>query len=191
MSGLSVFVDANQRPAGERVNWQDRRVLIGTEFPIIVDPDLEDILSDDLAFERLMRDILKKDQAEEGRDGPRPNLDWDKGIQSWRELTGQDFTGLPFHQAFRVLAHSSNGKPHTIRQIANKTGVTKTRVHRLLAGTEEPDPEVIRSVAYAYGKKPQFFAEYRCQVIIDHLRTILEQNPEYSANVYRKVGLPA
>lgn len=184
---LLVFIEANERPAGERVNWQERRVLIGREYPIILNPDLDGVFADDLAFERLMRDILKKDQAEEGRDGPRPNLDWDKGIQSWRELTGQDFTGLPFHQAFRVLAHGTNGKPHTIRQIANKTGVPKSRVHRLLAGVEEPDLATIVAVAAAYGKKPQFFAEYRCQVIIDHLRVVLEQNPEYSANVYRKV----
>lgn len=172
---------------GKRVDWQERRGLIRTEFPEAVEPDWGDVLNDDAAFERMMRDILKFAQAEQGRDGPRPNLDWDKGMQTWREITGQDFTGLPFQQAFREIARDRSGREHSLSHISNKTGISRSRVHRLITGREAPDMQVMALIAGGYGKKPQFFAEYRAEIIAQRVISILARNPEYSAVVYRKV----
>lgn len=186
---LTLFADANATVVPpRRVNWPERRALIERTYPDALSPDLEAIIADDVQFERMMRDILKYAQAEAGRDGPRPNLDWDKGMASWRQITGQDFTGLPFAVAFREIARDRQGRPHALSLIASKTGISRSRVHRLINGAEDPDVEVMVAVAGAYGKKPQFFNEYRALVIAKHVTAALAANPEYSAAVYRKVA---
>lgn len=185
MTDLAVFADRNS--PGKRVNWDERRALLIEQFPAAGDQDWSEIAAMDSAFERMLQDILKYDQREQGRDGPRPNLDWEKGIQSWRQITGQDYTGLAFPQAFRVVARDRSGRAHSLSTIARKTGISRSRVHRLINGHEEPDLQSIALVAAAYGKKPSFFAEYRAEIIARRLITILAANPEYSVSVYRKV----
>lgn len=185
MTDLSVFADRNV--PGKRVNWDERRTLVVDQFPATGQPDWDDLTSEDVAFERMLQDILKYDQAEEGRSGPRPNLDWEKGIRSWRQITGQDYTGLPFPQAFRAVARDRSGRAHSLTTIAHKTGISRSRVHRLINGHEQPDLQSIALVASAYGKKPSFFAEYRAEVIARRLVAILAENPEFSVSVYRKV----
>lgn len=185
MTDLSVFEAENDAAGSRRVNWNEREVLVHREFPESVEPPWEDTL-DDATLERVLQDILKHEQQEPGRDGPLPNLDWDKGIQSWRELTGQDFTGLPFWQAFRLLAYDISG-PQSMSVIARKTGLSRPRVHRLITGEVTPGLDAILAVAAAYKKKPGFFAEYRAQVIAKHISVVLTDNPEFSANMYRRV----
>jgi transcriptional regulator with XRE-family HTH domain len=183
--------------AGKRSSWQNREPLIYEHFPAAVEPSWSETLGDDWACERIIRDLLKHDQQEKGAYGPLPNLDVDKGMQSWRELTGQDYTSLSFHEAFRFLASDTDGKRHTLRQIAHKTGISRSRVHRLLehrAGLdehhpepEEPTVEDMVAVAKAYGKKPGYFVEYRARIIAEHFVLLFVANPEFSATVYRKV----
>lgn len=185
MTDLAVFVERNV--PGKRVNWDERRELVVEHFPAAGEQDWRELANADSSFERMLQDILKFDQAEEGRSGPRPNLDWEKGIRSWRQITGQDYTGLPFPQAFRAVARDRSGRAHSLSTIANKTGISRSRVHRLINGHEEPDMQSIALVATAYGKKPSFFVEYRAEIIARRLITVLSQNPEYSVSVYRKV----
>lgn len=188
MTDLAVFQERNV--PGKRVNWDERRPLIAEQFPSTEEQNWPEITGDDIAFERVIQDILKYDQREQGRDGPRPNLDWDKGIRSWRQITGQDYTGLPFHQAFRAVARDRAGRAHSLTTIARKTGISRTRVHLLINGQQEPDLQSIALVAQAYGKKPSFFAEYRAEIIARRLVAVLAANPEYSVSVYRKVVNP-
>lgn len=185
MTALDTFAAHNE--PGKRVVWDDRRVIVNEHFPSTAEKDWPELAGDDEAFERMLQDILKVDQAETGRSGPRPNLDWDKGIRSWRQITGQDYTGLPFHQAFRAVARDRSGRVHSMTTIANKTGISRSRVHRLINGAEEPDLQAIALVAQAYGKKPSFFAEHRAEIIARRVIAVLAQNPEYSVSVYRKV----
>lgn len=193
---LTVFEQV-AHPDGKRSSWAERLPLIHERFPETRQPPWADTLDDDFTLERVIRDLLKQDQQEPGRNGKLPNLDLDKGQQSWRELTGQDFTGLPFHEAFRLLAKHRDGSVHSLTLIARKTGISRSKVHRLLEyraavdaahpDPEEPDLDVMRRVAEAYGKKPGYFREYRAQIIAQHLVGVLAANPEFSANVFRKV----
>jgi DNA-binding phage protein len=185
MTDITVFRERNI--PGKRVNWDERRSLIIKHFPATDEQNWPELTGADSSFERVLQDILKYDQREQGRDGPRPNLDWEKGIRSWRQITGQDYTGLPFPQAFRAVARDRSGRPHSMTTIARNTGISRSRVHRLINGQEEPDLQSIALVASAYGKKPSFFAEYRAEIIARRLIAILADNPEYSVSVYRKV----
>lgn len=185
MTDLAVFHEQNI--PGRRVNWDERRQLVVEQFPAADEQDWAEIAAVDTAFERMLQDILKYDQREQGRDGPRPNLDWDKGIRSWRQITGQDYTGLPFPQAFRAVARDRSGRAHSLSTIAHKTGISRSRVHRLINGHEEPDLQSMALVAAAYGKKPSYFVEYRAEIIARRLVAVLVANPEYSVSAYRKV----
>lgn len=185
---LAPFADRNT--PGQQVNWDERRALVNDRFPSTAERNWPELAGDDTNFERVLQDILKFDQAEKGRSGPRPNLDWDKGIRSWKQITGQDYTGLPFPQAFRAVARDTSGRAHSLTTIAHKTGISRSRVHRLINGQEEPDLQSIALVANAYGKKPAFFAEYRAEIIARRLIAVLAANPEYSVSVYRKVIRP-
>lgn len=186
MTDIAAF--ASRNVPGKRVNWEERRSLIVQHFPSTEQRDWPELTGTDSAFERVLQDILKYDQREQGREGPRPNLDWEKGIRSWKQITGQDYTGLPFPQAFRAVARDKAGRPHSMTTIARNTGISRSRVHRLINGQEAPDLQCIALVAAAYGKKPSFFAEYRAEIIARRLIAILAENPEFSVSVYRKVA---
>lgn len=185
MTDLEVFAERNV--PGQRVNWDERRALVLEHFPAAGEQDWPELTGQDPAFERVLQDILKYDQREQGRDGPRPNLEWEKGIRSWKQITGQDYTGLPFPEAVRAVARDTSGRSHSLTTIARKTGISRSRVHRLLTAEETPDLQSIALFAAAYGKKPSFFAEYRSEIIARRLIAILAANPEYSVSVYRKV----
>ena len=184
MGDLSPFIEDNERwrNAKRKVPWEDRREMIDEHFPNVRDADWNVVLRDDAIFGRLLRDILKIDQIEPERKGPRPSLDYDRGMQSWRELTGQDFSELPFAQAFRVLTRG-----HSTRVIARRTAISPTRVHRLLHGEDKPTIEDYRLIAGAYNKKPAFFAEYRAEYILSAMAARLEDQHEMTIAIYRKL----
>lgn len=190
MTDISLFAEANAQTTG-RVDWRERERLVVQVFPETESPPWEDTLADDATLERVLEDLLKHEQLVHdrtaGRTGPPRGLDWDRGMQSWKQLTGQDYTSLLFHDALRLLARDSDGRAHSVRAIAHKTGIARACVDRLIRGIDEPSLEVLEQVARAYGKKPGFFAEWRAHIISRHLVSMLATNPEYSAVVYRKV----
>jgi hypothetical protein len=181
---LTVFTDDNDRWRNQRkrVPWEERAELIREHFPAVTNPEWNAILRDPDVLARLLRDILKIDQIEPGRAGPRPGLDFDRGMQSWKEFTGQDYCELPFAQAFRLIAYGQS-----IRQIAHKTGVARSRVDRLLRGEDLPTIGDLRVIASAYNKKPAFFAEYRVEYIIAAISARLSTERDMSAAIYARL----
>lgn len=178
---LSFFDEDNAywRQQRKRVPWDQRLKLIEQQFPGAIDPDWNVILRDPDVLGRLLRDILKVDQIEPGRAGPRPNLDYERGMRTWREITGSDFSELPFGQALRVL---SRGQSYTA--IARKTKLSRSRVYRLIQGWEQPTVDDLRACASAYGKKPAFFAEYRAEFIMASIAARLAKETEMTIAVY-------
>lgn len=181
---LSEFVEDNKkwRNQRRRIPWDERIKLIDHQFPGITDVDWNIVLKDPDILGRLLKDILKVDQIEPGRAGPRPNLDYERGMQTWREITGQDYCELPFTQALRVLS-----KGQAVRVVARKANVTKTRMDRLMRGVDRPTADDMRSIAAAYGKKAAFFAEYRAEYIMASIATRLAQEPEMTIAIYTKL----
>lgn len=180
---LAPFTEDNAkwRSKRRRVPWQHRVEQIEEQFPS-VKSDWNVILRDDDVFGRLLRDILKIDQIDPGRAGPRPNLDYDRGMQSWRELTGEDFCQLPFPRAFKAITYKQS-----LTQVARKTGISRSRVDRLLKEQDRPTVDDMRQIAKAYGKKPAFFAEYRTEYIIASMVARLEYEYELTVTIYKKL----
>lgn len=181
---LTVFDVDNSywRSLKKRVPWEDRLKLIDDEFPGVLDVDLNMFLRDPNLFARVMKDILKVDQIEPGRAGPRPNLDYDRGLQTWKEMTGQDHTHEPFPVALKGLAAGDS-----FTTIARKTFISRSRVYKLWQGLIHPKAADLRVIAEAYGKKPAFFAEYRNEFILASIAARLATDPEMAIVLYLKL----
>lgn len=181
---LSIFIADNERwrSAKHRVPWKHRVELIKEEFPHVADRDWHGILKDEDVLGRILKDILKVDQMEPGRAGPRPNLDYERGLQTWKEMTGQDYSESPFCESFHWLIR---GQSRTT--VARKTNLSRTKVHRLLVGTEQPTIDELRVIAEAYGKKPAFFVEYRAEYIMAAVAMELHKRTEMAAHLYTKL----
>lgn len=181
---LSPFVADNQkwRNQRKRIPWEERIKLIEQQFPGVCEADWNIILKDPDTLGRLLKDILKVDQIEPGRAGPRPNLNYERGMQTWREITGQDYCELPFIDALRVLTRGQ-----AVRVVARKANVTKTRMDRLMRGIDHPSADDLRAIATAYGKRPAFFAEYRREFVTAAIIARLSDEPEMTTAIYVKL----
>src|SRR6059058_5827948 len=171
----------NWKALGKRVPWDKRLQMIYEEFPTAREPDWAAIFKDPDVFARVLKDVLKVDQLEVGRTGPRPNLDRERGMRSWQEIGG-DYSELPFVDAFRILTRDNSQ-----RTIARKTGLSKTRIVRLARGEDRPNMDDLRVIADAYKKKPAYFVEYRAEYILAAIAVRLDGEHELTAALYRKL----
>lgn len=176
---LAIFREAN----GRKTAMEERVRLIQAEFPSVAELDWKRAFDHDIdLFGRIVRDILKIDQTVPGRPGPRPEPDPERAMASLRQLMGQDYTHLPFCEAFTILA---DGRSY--RQLARKVDMSVMTVHRLRAGQLDPTMIQMSQVADAFGKHGSFFAEYRALVIAGAIVYRLERSPESSIGIYRRL----
>jgi transcriptional regulator with XRE-family HTH domain len=181
---LSPFTEDNARwrERKKRVPWDERIKLIGEQFPTVRDADWDAILRDPDVLARVLKDILKVDQIEAGRAGPRPNLDVERGMRTWREMTVGDYSECPFPRAFSILVRNNS-----VRTVARKTSISKSRVVRLLKGQDHPTIEDLRGIAAAYQKKPAYFVEYRAEYIMAAIANRLADEHEMTVALYKKL----
>lgn len=176
VADLSVF--------DQKMTWEQRRKLISERFPALDTFDWEAAFKDDVyLLARMLRDILKLDVAEPGRPGPRPAIDYDIGMKKLRQLLGDDFSISPFHQAFTILIGT-----RSMSSIANRTGLSRSQVHRLRRGDVVPTREEMAKVAEAFDKHPSDFVEYRADVVVGALREKMLGSPESTIGFHRKVS---
>lgn len=179
---LSVFRELNER--GKRVPWAERVKVIRQQFPSVENLDWNRALERDVdLFGRIIRDIIKLDQAEPGRDGPRRQVDPAKGREALRRLAGQDYSELPFAESVRVLSRGMS-----LRPLARKTGLSPMTLSRLLRGDKEPDVHEMHAIAEAFKKHPSYFVEYRVGFITAAMASKLASAPEASIGIYRKLA---
>lgn len=179
MSGLSGFEQATK----EDLPWDKRAAMITSQFSSVENLKWRKAFESDIdLFARLVKDILKLDQAQPGRPGPRPALDYEQGVARLRQYMGQDYSLDVFPRTLKDLANGSS-----IRAIARKTGLSKNHVHRLMTGDLEPDAYAMSCVADAYGKHPSYFVEYRALWVANAIVNRLADNPESSIALYRKL----
>lgn len=184
-SRVEAFLDAVQTAAhkkGRRLVWTERVELIYQHFPKCRDADWNVVLSDLDSLGEVVRDILRLEQAEPGKSGPRPAPQVGQGMKSIRQWTGQDHSVLPFHEAFAILAQG-----YSMSHLARKTTLSRSQVHRLLRAEAQPTPHELSSVAQAFGKEPSYFIEFRTAYIMAALGARLEQAPEATIAIFRKI----
>lgn len=176
---LSRFENATQ----DRIPWEKRAQIILNQFDSVSKLSWRKAFRSDIdLFGRLVKDVLKLDQAQPGRPGPRPALDYDQGVARLRQYMGTDYAVEPFRDAYRHLA---NGR--SIRAMARKTGLSKNHVHRLTTGELEPDAYALREIAKAFDKSPSYFAEWRAMWVANAIVDRLVDNPEASIAIYRRL----
>lgn len=179
---LSAFRDGEGNPITLEKDERDRR--INENFPSASNLDWGAALSRDTdLFARIMRDIIKLDQREPGKSGPRPNtLDFEKGLATFRTLMGEDFTTLPFRESFAVLARG-----YSLTHLARKVHLSRPKVHRFLRGEVQPTEYDLRAIADGFNKHPSYFVEYRRAYIIQALEDALLKEPESTIAYYQKM----
>lgn len=180
---LAVFVELNAK-GKKKAPWQERVALVNEVFPSFVRLDWHKAFAQDVElWGEFIEDILKLDQAEPGRSGPRPNLDRGPALARLREYMGDDYSEQPFPDALLVLAGSNN----SVRAIAYKTGLLRSFVHRLLVGERVVDMVTVERIAKAYKKDPGYFLEYRVACVLAALGDRLVISPETTVGLYRRL----
>lgn len=175
----------SERVEGKK-NPKERQRLITEQFPSVRDLDWGKAFDNDIdLFGRIIRDILKVEQPQSGRPGPRLALDYDDGIKRLNQIMGEDYTTEPFVLAFERLVGN-----RSIRQLASKTGLDRNTVFRLLKGKRYPDPYLMETIAKAFSKHPSYFLEYRLHFISGALEGKMKTAPESTINIYRKITRP-
>jgi hypothetical protein len=174
--------NAHWKALRKRVPWDKRLEMIEEEFPGTSTAGWAQILKDPDVLARVLKDILKVDQIEVGRAGPRPNLDVERGMRTWFEMSVGDYSELPFVESFKVLVRGNSQ-----RTIARKTSISKTRIVRLQQGIDRPDAETLRVIAEAYQKRPAYFVEYRAEYILAAVAARLHDEHELTVALYRKL----
>lgn len=178
----SPDLDVFRKASEEKMPWTKRVELIKQQFPSTVRLDWNEVFRQDPAvLGRIINDILKADQAEPGRPGKRPALDVAAAEERWRQMSGEDYTMLPFDRAFTILKGD-----RSIRHVAHKVGLDKTLVWGLLNGDKRPNPEIMEKVAAGFKKHPSYFLEYRIDYILGVLFHKLQSSPESTVVFFKK-----
>lgn len=156
---------------------------IRAQYPAISNLEWERAFREDNElYGRVWNDILKFDQAGEGRPGPRPALDKAVARLRYLQLTDDDFTFLVFHEA---LGHLARGM--SIRKLSDFTGLDTTLIYRLLKGKKEPDAYEMEIIATAFGRRPSYFLEYRIGYVLAMVHAHMKKYPESSVGPFIKV----
>jgi len=166
-----------------KTSWVTRAQAIKKRFPATASYDWRKAFADDIElFGRIVRDILKFERAAPGRPGPRPALEEDIARRKVRQYLGQDYSELPFKDAFAALKGD-----RSIRNLAQKCGLEKSMTLRLLQGKVEPDGYILTQVAEAFGKSPSYFLEWRLAYIVNAIVERIQDVPEANIGLYRKL----
>lgn len=186
---LAVFheLNAKEKATGIKTPWKDRYALIREYFPVAVRFDWRKAFQDydDPLYGRIIRDILEHDQKALNKE--RQPFDPDQAKARLRQLSGDDYTSLPFVEAFGVLA----GK-RSIRHIQTKfencgLDVSRGTVWKLKNGLKEPDLYTLEKIAEAFNKHPSYFVEYRIYYILGALGDQMDMAPELTVDLYRRL----
>jgi transcriptional regulator with XRE-family HTH domain len=171
-------------PASERVPWDERLARVHRQWPSTAERDWDEALRDYELLGGVIRDMLKIEAAPVRR-GQRPGLELAAGEARLRQLAGDDWTTLPFTDAFRLL-----GGTRTKQDLADHCGLTRHAVSRLLSGSSEPTGTEMEAIAAAFGKPATYFPEYRvalvCAFLVDYFATAPEASVALAHRLRRR-----
>jgi hypothetical protein len=176
-------LNKSDKATKKKAPWSERKRLLSEYFPEVVTTDFRRLFSQDVnLMGKLVNDILKADPSDSNRPGKRPSLSTKEASERFQKVFGNDYTILPFHEAFTLLKG-----PRSIRHLARNVGLDKAMVHDLLRGNIEPRMEIIEKVAAGLNKHPSYFVEYRVGYILGVMNERLYNTPESSVVVYKKL----
>lgn len=166
-----------------KMPWSERVKKIHKMFPSINSIDLAEVFrTDPVVLGNIIYSINKLEVPSTGKPGKRPTVDPKDAEQYLKKYQKDDFTILPFSEAFKHLK-----KDRSLRHTSRKCGLSYAMTQRLLDGTSEPSMEAIEKVAKAFKKDPSYFVEYRVGFILAALHERLCLYPEASVVPYLKL----
>ncbi len=169
-----IELNAEEKALGEKMPWK-RDLLIHKQFPSVARLNWRQALSqDDTLWGKLLKDLLDP-KIIAGEDQRRTK-------ERLRQMTGNDYSHLPFTDAFRTLAGS-----RSIRHLATKLKLGQHIIFDLKSGAKQPDIKMLEQIARGFGKDPSYFVEYRISYILGALGDQMESAPEMSVDLYRKI----
>jgi len=177
-------------PRTNRKDWTAILARVEEAHPLTRSPQWDRLLDNSDVMAAIIRDLIVIDR-QPARRGARPLPEYEEGRRRLHALFGEDHSTHPFPEAFRALTRNQSRT-----QIARRTGITRTRVHRLLAGerlgdsaaTVEPTLDELIAVATAYGREPEHFVEYRTRLITAIVAHHLDQHPERSSLLVQQLA---
>lgn len=197
---LDVFRTINGAPTYRQPTATERRKLIARYFPAIEKP-IEEILAtgawrddDDVeVFGRMIGSILQADATPPGTRGRRAPLDMAAAAERLRQLLRGEHTTERFADALRLLSGWQPGRNGsapagaiTLTALARRVGISRSRLHRLLHGEDEPTVAECESAAAGFRKHPSYFVEWRTQYVMDRFADRLREMPDVSIDLYRQ-----
>lgn len=181
---VGQFIDFDVFDAG--LSWKERRALIEDAFPMLDQVDWQSLFREDTGLlGRIVNDIIRVDASssvEKPRRGKRPNVGQEQAGVSLAQFQGMDYSMLPFMEAVNVLRGSLS-----VRGLASKVKLNKSRVQRLLEGNLEPSMTDMQAIAQAFGRDPGYFLEWRKNMLLGALDQMMSRYPESSVTQYLKV----
>lgn len=180
-------------PRTTRKDWSAILARVEQSHPETRSPRWEQLLDNTDVMAAIIRDLIVIDR-QPARRGARPLPEYDEGRRRLQALFGDDFSIDTFPETFRAI---TRGQSRT--QIARRTGISRTRVHRLLTGLRvdistgdtrpaTPSLDEMERIARAYGRRPEHFREYRAQLIAGLVAEHLDRHPERSTLLVRQLA---
>lgn len=181
---ITTFKQLNEadKARGKKTPWEERYRMVEEQFPSVAKLDWNKVFAaDPVIFGRIINDIIKADTSTPGKAGKRPSLDTEVADAGWTRLRNEDYAVEPFVQVFNKM------KEHrSISTLANKTGLNRSYVFKLLHGEVNPSVYDMQQIAKAFGKLPSFFYEYRVAYLCSLICTQMDKHPEASIVYYTK-----
>lgn len=166
------------------IDW-DAAVASATErYPVLAHADFDVYLSHPGLLGEILRDLLRHEHAD-GVSRNRVTPEVEDGLAQLQMFMGDGYSTDPFPKALAVCTRNASE-----RAIAHRTGISKSQMHRLAAGTVQPTLFELEAIAKAWKRPPEWFAAYRAIVLVQMVQAELERHPERSAALIRRIRRP-
>ncbi len=163
-------------------SWDERISAVEQQYPSTVTSWAEP-LQDVSVMGRLIGGALRVDSTPAGTRGQTPALDYQTGMARLRQLWGDDYSSLPFPEAFQVLAGG-----RSVAELERVTGISRSRITRITAGLATPSGKEMEMAAAAFGKPAIYWTEYRNGLVLMAVAAYLAKAPEISVGLVRQLS---
>lgn len=159
--------------------WARNYNNVKEEYASVTDLKWRETLSYDTeVFTHILADIIKA-EGKRPKPGKRPALDRQSAQEALSRLSGAQFSDRTFVETFSHLVGD-----RSYRHLAQKTGIHKDTVHKLMHGKLQPSNDTMEAIAAAFGKDPAYFLEYRVHMILAMVGEYLKDAPETATAWY-------
>jgi transcriptional regulator with XRE-family HTH domain len=158
-------------------NLDDKISDLKSRRPALANIDWGQILREEPeVFNGLANGVSRVDRNRKSK------LDHQTGTRRLHNFIQDDFSEKEFKEAFKIICEKD-----TIRKTAEKVNISPAHVYNLKEGKAQPTLELMEVIAKAYGRKPEYFVEYRIINVLASVDKFLSKNPETATVWFNKI----